>query len=450
MEENNLIVNSSPSKSFFIDMNTKDVSVESAILDLIDNSIDSHKKHKEIGEKSEIQIVLDLEKDLFSIEDNCGGMTKDDAVNKAFKFGNNELRSDGALGMYGIGMKRSIFKIGSDFEVQSKTNSDSFIVYMNRDEWLKLVDPETKEDIWKFYIEDKEYEFDPGVHIRISELSDALKAYLKWPKNISELKEKIASAYRDILNQDVTIRLNGEIIVYTNETLYEASFFKSYVRSYETGEVKIKIIAGMGTASPREAGWNVVCNGRTIIESDRSELTGWETSYSSDDDDDLDLKLMDGGKTLPAFHNDFARFRGYVYIISDDANELPLNTTKDGIDKQHPIYEFIYSEMIKIMRKMLPELRKFQEVIRICKRDLKVPPTENLTPISLSDLYKENRRDFFFDLDNFQTVDKRKNVPMYIDEIMVKRLKQYFEVDTNKALGEAMYNFVIGRVDIDE
>ena len=51
MQENNLIVNSSPSKTFFIDMITKDVSVESAILDLIDNAIDSHKKHKRSEER---------------------------------------------------------------------------------------------------------------------------------------------------------------------------------------------------------------------------------------------------------------------------------------------------------------------------------------------------------------------------------------------------------------
>ena len=355
MQENNLIVNSSPSKTFFIDMITKDVSVESAILDLIDNAIDSHKKHKKRGEKSKIQITLDLKNDYFSIEDNCGGMTKEDAVNKAFKFGNNESRSAGALGMYGIGMKRSIFKIGSDFEVQSKTDSDSFIVYMNKDEWLTLIDPMTKEDIWKFYIEDRDYEFEPGVRIHISNLSEALKTYLKWAKNISDLKEKIASAYRDILNQDVIIQLNGEIVVYTHETLYESTFIRSYVRSYDIRDLKIKIIAGMGTASPKEAGWNVVCNGRTIIERDRSELTGWETSYSSEDEGDLDFKLVNSEKTLPAFHNDFARFRGYVYIISDDANELPLNTTKDGIDKQHPIYEFIYSEMVNIMHKMLPD-----------------------------------------------------------------------------------------------
>ena len=66
-----------------------------------------------------------------------------------------------------------------------------FIVYMNKDEWLTLIDPMTKEDIWKFYIEDRDYEFEPGVRIHISNLSEALKTYLKWAKNISDLKEKL-------------------------------------------------------------------------------------------------------------------------------------------------------------------------------------------------------------------------------------------------------------------
>ena len=78
------------------------------------------------------------------------------------------------------------------------------------------------------------------------EPSEALKTYLKWAKNISDLKRKIASAYRDILNQDVIIQLNGEIVVYTHETLYESTFIRSYVRSYDIRDLKIKIIAGMG------------------------------------------------------------------------------------------------------------------------------------------------------------------------------------------------------------
>lgn len=57
MQENNLIVNSSPSKTFFIDMITKDVSVESAILDLIDNAIDSHKKHKKRGRRAKYKLL---------------------------------------------------------------------------------------------------------------------------------------------------------------------------------------------------------------------------------------------------------------------------------------------------------------------------------------------------------------------------------------------------------
>lgn len=43
---NNLLVDSSPSKEFFLNMIIKDVTVESSILDLIDNSIDAYKRKK--------------------------------------------------------------------------------------------------------------------------------------------------------------------------------------------------------------------------------------------------------------------------------------------------------------------------------------------------------------------------------------------------------------------
>lgn len=133
-------------------MITKDVSVESCIMDLIDNSIDAHKRLKQ-GKESTINIQYSIEEDFFSICDDCGGMSKLTAQEKAFKFGNQEQRHSNTLGMYGIGMKRSIFKIGKDFVVESKTDQDSFKVYMTQKEWLEL------EDVWKFYYEDVEYDF---------------------------------------------------------------------------------------------------------------------------------------------------------------------------------------------------------------------------------------------------------------------------------------------------
>ena len=86
---NNLLVDSSPSKEFFLNMITKDVTVESCILDLIDNSIDAYKRKITEIEQGNIDISYSLSEDYFSINDNCGGMSREIAVSKAFRFGNN-------------------------------------------------------------------------------------------------------------------------------------------------------------------------------------------------------------------------------------------------------------------------------------------------------------------------------------------------------------------------
>lgn len=439
----NLLVDSSPSKLFFINMITKDVTVESCILDLIDNSIDAHKRKKR--EKSEINIDFSLSDDYFSIKDNCGGMTKDIAEKKAFKFGNNEIRTSNALGMYGIGMKRSIFKIGEDFVVNSKTDDESFKVFMNIDEWMEM------EDEWKFHLDDCQLDIEPGVEVYIKRLTESFKAYLKWGKNIESLQKKIAMSYKELINSELTINVNGEKVIYFDDTLYESSILKTYVKTINLPKASIKIIAGLGDAAPKDAGWNIVCNGRTVIGKDKSDLTGWESEYTlEEEDNNIDELLKKGGKAIPAFHNDFARFRGYIYIDASDANELPLNTTKDGIDQQHPIYELIYGEMIDAMRKILPQMRKLQEIIRECKKDGMTPPSEEFQPLKLDALYKETSKSFELKLDNYKPTAKKKSIPMYINESEVEKLKRYFEASTNKDLGLKMLEFITDRIDLDE
>ena len=448
---NNLLVDSSPSKEFFLNMITKDVTVESCILDLIDNSIDAYKRV--IGEKKQgiIEISYSIPEDYFSINDNCGGMSREIAVSKAFRFGNSRERNAGTLGMYGIGMKRSIFKIGSDFVVESKTAFDSYRVYMDHDEWINLKDEDGKEDLWKFHLDDIELNFENGVHIRIEKLSDSLKTYLKVKNNVETLKEKISSAYGDLLGNGIAISINDEKIHYSNEYLYEAKFLKNYVNSNIIGtdkDIQIKIIAGVGDPSPKDAGWDIICNGRAVIQKDRTELTGWESTYDLEEESSVDEAFE--GKTIPAFHNDFARFRGYVYIDCDDPNKLPLNTTKDSIDKQHFVYQYIFREMRNVMRLILPELRKLQAVIRECKRETKVPPNEEFCKQKVTAYLSAAKTEFRLELGEYHASERIKNIPLYLDEKTVGEWKIYFEADTNRALGEKIKKFVQERVITNE
>lgn len=448
---NNLVVDSSPSKEFFLNMITKDVTVESCILDLIDNSIDAYKKRKDGKKQGIIDISYSIQQDYFSINDNCGGMSREIAVSKAFRFGNNRERNASTLGMYGIGMKRSIFKIGADFIVESKTDSDSFKVYMDHDEWINLRDEETKEDLWKFHLDDVDLNFDDGVHIRIERLSESLKTYLKVTNNVETLREKISSAYGDLLGNGIVISINGEKIHYSNEYLYEADFLKTFVNSYVIGsdkDIQIKIIAGVGAPSPKDAGWDIICNGRAVIQKDRTELTGWESTYDLEEETSVDDAFQ--GKAIPAFHNDFARFRGYVYIDCDDPNKLPLNTTKDSIDKQHFVYQYIFREMRNVMRMILPKLRKLQETIRECKRESKVPPNEEFRKQKVTAYLLAAKSEFKLELGEYHASERIKNIPVYLDEKTVEKWKIYFEAETNRDLGEKIKEFVQERVITDE
>ena len=146
---NRVIAN--PTKTFFVNMITRDITLEDSILDLIDNSVDgawrSSGNHaislNDDVDLSAYRISITISPEFFSIRDNCGGMTLDDAVNHVFSFGRKHSQKNDAysIGVYGIGMKRAAFKLGSDIRVVS-TNQEtdgtrqSFAVPILVDEWL--------------------------------------------------------------------------------------------------------------------------------------------------------------------------------------------------------------------------------------------------------------------------------------------------------------------------
>lgn len=88
-----------PSKAFFIDMLTRDLTLSDCILDLIDNSIDTLiaktgldvSDHLFAGTKAKkVAALIDISftSSKFKIKDNCGGISIKDAEQKVFLLGN--------------------------------------------------------------------------------------------------------------------------------------------------------------------------------------------------------------------------------------------------------------------------------------------------------------------------------------------------------------------------
>lgn len=114
-------IDGNPTKKFFIEMITRDISIEDAIIDLLDNSIDGATQiNKESLENYYINIKIDGNGLL--IEDNCGGFSLERAQKYAFRFGRPEdaPTMENSVGRFGIGMKRALFKMGKNSPLNHK------------------------------------------------------------------------------------------------------------------------------------------------------------------------------------------------------------------------------------------------------------------------------------------------------------------------------------------
>src|ERR1035438_6964277 len=140
-----------PRKQFFLEMFTRDITLEDCILDLIDNSMDSYLRTRNIAVDAEVfgqgdgaaaqspgLIRIDFSQEQFTIIDNCGGIDRRAAEDDVFCFGHTKgTKPSGGLGVYGIGLKRAIFKLGNLTEIESATPEGGFTVRIDVPAWSR-------------------------------------------------------------------------------------------------------------------------------------------------------------------------------------------------------------------------------------------------------------------------------------------------------------------------
>ena len=129
-------VPSHSAKAFFVSMLTRDIALQDAILDLLDNSIDGaiRTRGKELADEESFDgfwAKIDFSEKRFTIENNCGGIPWQIAHEYAFRMGRPEgvQSNPGTTGVVGIGMKRAIFKMGRECHVHSNHKDDAFLGY---------------------------------------------------------------------------------------------------------------------------------------------------------------------------------------------------------------------------------------------------------------------------------------------------------------------------------
>ena len=132
-------INAMPTKAFFVDMLVKDIPLERAVLDLVDNCVDGaiRLRNGSDGNFAGLRVEITMAADKFVIADNCGGFDMATARDYAFRFGRARAANATpySIGQFGVGMKRALFKFGRQFSVASKTATESWAVDVDVDEW---------------------------------------------------------------------------------------------------------------------------------------------------------------------------------------------------------------------------------------------------------------------------------------------------------------------------
>lgn len=346
-------VDATPAKRFFVEMLTRDIELTDAILDLLDNCVDGAMRSKPKANSPSNKpydgyfAEIRFSPTEFSIKDNCGGIDHDTARKHALRLGRPENRIEEGLatvGVYGIGMKRAIFKMGYSANIYSNHPDGAYDIpitpdWLNQDgDWkLKMVPTQAKgeygttitvrnlrQGVSTFFdnsIENFESKF---THILVTHYSYIIEKGLAVSINGTPIKPKIP---RILLNRDAILSRKG-VLPYLYSTKKDGVDVDLIMGIYQKLPTEQEVELGHdGKRNKNDAGWTIICNDRIVLDNDKTHLTGW------------------GVGDVPQYHSQFISIAGLVSFYTDDAKKLPVKTTKRGIDLDSEIYAQVRNVM---------------------------------------------------------------------------------------------------------
>lgn len=378
-----------PTKQFFVSMLTRDISLADAILDLIDNCLDGALRiaGKKSPDYSKHTIKIDLSGDEFAIEDDCGGIPREIAIKYAFKMGREPGDDRDAdtetIGMYGVGMKRAIFKMGRDSIVKTLFEGDAFEVpisssWLDNKEWdpLPIIDSSPEMKLKK-----------PGTRIEVRTLHPSVSRHFKNDGFINDLRSAIGEHFTVFIQRGLKILVRGEetkpvmveVLVAPGKDGPAPFIFTKHIDGVEVS-IAVGLNTGRGLSEDDDnedasgfernrstitAGWTVFCNDRAVIVGDKSRLTGW-------------------GDSIPLYHYQFSIITGIVEFRSSSSGKLPVTTTKRALDTASNVWLETVAKMKEGLRVWINHTNAWKNHPRSNQADY----WENAEPMSLHEAVK--------------------------------------------------------------
>lgn len=437
-----------PSKAFFVEMLTRDIELLDAVLDLVDNCIDG--VHRQVGKRAEaakkpyegFSAEIRLDKKHFSIVDNCGGIPRKLAEESAFRLGRPAtLRQEQlpTVGVYGIGMKRAIFKMGRSSKVASVNAGKAYEVSITK-QWME------SDDDWALPIRDitkatagAMLSENGGTSITVSNLLEGIGEEFDAQTGQFEtlLNSTIATHYSYVIHKGFSIKVNGRVVKPKDLSILmsrpggQKQRIAPFIFETTTDGVRVDLVVGLyknlpsekdindelegdaPSASRETCGWTVICNDRVVLYNDKSRVTGW------------------GEAAVPSYHPQFNAIAGIVRFRGD-MKKLPVTTTKRGLDTSSELYLAVKDQMREGMKLFTNFTNYWKEHKRqrdvLISETIRRDPFEAKSSIAAAD-WKEVRKSiggkkFTPDLPRPPKIDAR------VSDVVIRFSRQKDDVDS--------------------
>lgn len=454
----NELVSFQPTKKLFIDILTRDIDIRDCIFELLDNAVDSYTRN-EIDEKREIR--LNFDKNELSIFDNCGGIDKKKLQEEVFLFGTKDfLNNVPTIGLYGIGLKRSIFKLGELIVFETDDGKDYCKLEIDVNNWLKKKDEEGN-DIWDIELTETSTTRlingqKPFTRIKIKKLRyETIECFVpEFEVNLKGIVKIYYSRY--IQNDKINFFINNEKQIGFEIKIKASEDFKPVKVEDEYEGIKINIFCWLDLREDQKRvrkeqgrqGWNVFMNERLVIFDDTSIDTGWVGEQPF----------------LPKFHSIYNQFRGVVLLNTNDPSKLPINTSKNGFNKEGKIYHYLLNLMVKVARPFIDFLsdkynkqkekidEKEDELLKDINKDSKKEEEKGIVETSIDDTETEYQSTFTPPQTGIVTrpIIPQSRISFYKPKKQVDIMKMILKVRTNWEVGERTFDFFWESEELDE
>lgn len=319
-------LNAVPSKRLFLSI-IADYDLNKSICELIDNAFDMWTRNGRHGAVN-ISVTLDNYHNRIVVEDDAGGIEKD---NLTFIVGPGQSGSnptDDTIGIFGVGTKRAVVALAKDVRITTRVTGGKTYQIMFDDKWIDHED-------WALPLFEVDDVIEGRTRVELSRLRVGI-----GPREEELLRDHLGATYAKFLTMpDVVLTLDDEPIAprffdqWSYPPNYEPSRYFGGMRTPAGREIALEVVAGLSSeSSPTTGEYGVYfyCNDRLVAPAMKTIEVGFSRGLAGPPHPKISLTKV-------------------IVSIKGDAGEMPWNSSKSDISTNHHTFLALHEWLVKVV-----------------------------------------------------------------------------------------------------